>query len=263
MVINVPPELGHYLPLLGTSIDTSAMTESAVTNLDEWLDKQREDALPRVPQQDREIFQAMIGEITWQLGVALVEGDCLPDPPEIVLTAMETDLESAPLTSTTSAPKPTPPPAALPLPTSMPAHSPVSTPTSAPGTKPPGPKRANPHAGKVKFLRKDFGTQVHDQFHFAPTDQKKIHGVWQGNLSQIKAWVGMALDSIHTDDDHLIASKKGDKAGQFNYLVSMGTPVGYVSGSSYPKPLPATHVIVFLTKNGVTVSAFPGDPSAF
>lgn len=128
-----------------------------------------------------------------------------------------------------------------------------------------GPKPVNPFAGKVKQLRANFGTGYHDIAHFQPTQNKSHHGVWGGTRKKVKAWVGLALDSIYGDDRFVVASKPGQDGGH-NYLISMdGKNVGYLSGSSVPpgtKP-PATHVEVYLDKKGNTVSAFPSSPDIF
>jgi hypothetical protein len=126
-------------------------------------------------------------------------------------------------------------------------------------------KVAIAHQGKIKNLRANFGTSVHDQMHFAPTDQKSYHGVWgTSKLAKVRQWVRMAVDSIWAGDQYVVASKAGEKGGR-TYLVFMNTTVGYLSGSAMlnkPKQL-ATHIEVFVDAKGNTVSAFPSDPSIF
>lgn len=148
----------------------------------------------------------------------------------------------------------------VPLP-SPPLVAPTVPATPTPAT---APKPLNPFAGTVKSLRGNFGTGAHDVAHFQPTQHKVHHGVWSSR-KKVKEWVGLALDSIYNDDGFVVDSKPGQNGGR-NYLISMGrTKVGYLSGSSVTpgtKP-PATHIEVYLDKNGNTVSAFPSSPDIF
>jgi hypothetical protein len=136
---------------------------------------------------------------------------------------------------------------------------------TAPATPATVARPKNPHAGKVKQLRGNFGTGYHDTAHFKATDEKANHGVWQAKLPQVKKWVRMALDSIYEDDQFVVASKPGT-GGTYRYLVSMdGATVGYLSGASVgsgEKP-PAKHIEVYLDSKGNTVSAFPSSPEIF
>jgi hypothetical protein len=135
------------------------------------------------------------------------------------------------------------------------------------------PKPENPFVGQVAKLRANFGKDDHDKFHFSSTTEKKNHGVWRQakgktwsqKLARVKAWIDLALISINANDDFVVDSKPGLKGG-WNYLVSMnGVKVGKLSGSNVQKGAepPATHIEVYLDKNGQTVSAFPSDPSIF
>src|SRR6476469_2794033 len=143
--------------------------------------------------------------------------------------------------------------------------TPVEVRTAPPAPALPVTKPKNPHAGKVKNLRGNFGTGYHDTAHFAATTNKPNHGVWQGKLTQVNNWVRMALDSIYADDQFVVASNPGT-GGTYRYLVSMdGATVGYLSGASVGsggKP-PAKHIEVYLDSKGNTVSEFPGTPEIF
>jgi len=235
------PELLQAKLQLPAEIDTATTTENDLTAIYDLLARLADEQVDFVSYDDRPAFQIMISEV----GIALVTA---LDTKDFVQDEVPTDLLAV-----------------------MPKQ-PVTIPSSSTGppttttTEAAKPKPKNPHANKAKKLRKDFGAQVHDQMHFAPTDTKKNHGVWgTKNTATIKGWVGLALDSIYLNDDYLVASKPGKKPGEFSYLVNMNqVVVGYLSGSSAKgaKP-PATHIEVFLQKSGVTVSAFPSDPSIF
>lgn len=229
MRINVPQALRNHIPLPAV-IDTATMSEEEINALYNELYFLRETEYVNVPQQDRPAFQTMITEITIALTDAVFGGDF----------------------------------AAAEIPASLTAVTlrPPSPKASAPAT---GTRRLNKHVSNVKNLRSNFGTGAHDQFHFAPTDAKKYHGVWSAaQLSQVKKWIGLALDSIYADDNYVVASKPGNKAGYYTYLVNMDTEVGYLSGSGVTGTKPsATHIEVYLDKKGITVSAFPSDPSIF
>jgi hypothetical protein len=128
------------------------------------------------------------------------------------------------------------------------------------------PKPTNPMAGKMRYPAQGWGSSVHEQMHFSPTDAKKYHGVWgTKKLNQVRKWVNQACDSIYYNDEHVVASKPGEKGG-YNFLVDMGdTTVGYLSGSSVPpgsKP-PANYVAVYVNKNGYPTTAFPCTPDVF
>jgi hypothetical protein len=151
--------------------------------------------------------------------------------------------------------------------TSLPPLS-TPTPTVTPTvTTRTGPKPANPFAGKIKFLRGDFGTGYHDTAHFKATNLKSKHGVWDAALPQVKEWVREAIDHVYYDDASIVASKVGTGAskGGRNYLIDMGKPVGYLSGSSVPSGTQpeARYIALYVSKNGTTVSAFPCTPEMF
>jgi len=178
----------------------------------------------------------------------------------------ESGSTEAPTISTTTEPKSTHEvPALRPL---VGTHVGMETAPATPATVAPAApvaKPKNPHAGKVKQLRGNFGTGYHDTAHFKATDEKANHGVWQAKLPQVKKWVRMALDSIYGDDQFVVASKPGT-GGTYRYLVSMdGATVGYLSGASVgsgEKPQ-AQHIEVYLDSKGNTVSAFPSSPEIF
>lgn len=147
------------------------------------------------------------------------------------------------------------------------APPPVATPATV------VPKPDNPHLGRVKPLRANFGKGGHEKAHFQSSRTKPNHGVWrktsgstvEQHRAKVKKWVDSALISINDNDDFVV-SWKYEPSGNCRYLVSMdGVKVGYLSGSNVPpgqKP-PAMHVEVFLKPNGDTVTAFPSDPSIF
>jgi hypothetical protein len=128
-----------------------------------------------------------------------------------------------------------------------------------------GPRRKNPFVGKPLKISGKWGTTVHEQMHFYPTDQKPDHGVWgTPNVAQVQKWVRKACAAIRQDSDAVVASKPGAKGG-YNFLVDMGEPVGYVSGSniqSGTEPV-ATHLAVYVNKKGYPVTAFPCTPGIF
>lgn len=121
----------------------------------------------------------------------------------------------------------------------------------------------NPHEGRAKKLRGNFGTTVHEQMHWKPTDAKPHHGVWTLKLKEAKNRVSLALNSIYNGDEYLVDSKSGSGGGTWRYLVNMGETIGFLSGSTVSGKPPATHLEVILDKKGNTVSAFPSDPSVF
>jgi hypothetical protein len=154
----------------------------------------------------------------------------------------------------------TPPP----LSTPTPIPTPTVTPTVTVRT---GPKPVNPFAGTIDFLRDNFGTDYHDSAHFRATDLKSKHGVWGAKLPKVKTWVGEAINHIYDDDASIVTSKPGTGAskGGRNYLVDMGKPVGYLSGSSVPRGIQpeARYIALYVNKKGITVSAFPCTPEMF
>jgi hypothetical protein len=144
---------------------------------------------------------------------------------------------------------------------------------SAPATvSTPKPKNPFAHSRKLwnntaNFL-KNFPTG-HDSAHFLPTPHKTKHGVWaKVKRSEVKEWIGLALDSIYNDDRFVANSKPGTGAskGGYNYLVFMdGQTVGYISGSlTRPGEEPETqHIAIYVGKSGYPVSAFPCAPDMF
>jgi hypothetical protein len=152
-----------------------------------------------------------------------------------------------------------------PLSTPTPTVTPTVTPTLTPQVT--RPKPVNPFAGRIEFLRPNFGTDYHDAAHFKPTDLKSKHGVWNDKLKQVKEWVGEAINHVYYDDTSIVASKAGSGAskGGRNYLIDMGKPVGYLSGSSVPSGThpEARYIALYVNKKGVTVSAFPCTPEMF
>jgi hypothetical protein len=175
-----------------------------------------------------------------------------------------------------------------PVPSAGPARVPASTAPPQVRTVPPKPlgsalapgSRPRPAThplagkGKVKPLRSNFLTDVHDDFHFKPTIEKSHHGVWQTEsgltraeqIKQVTKWVRQAIVSImrYSTDDSVVNFKAIQ--GGYAYLVDMkGLTVGFLSGSKAPpgeKP-PATHVEVWLDHKGNTITAFPSDPRIF
>ncbi len=129
-----------------------------------------------------------------------------------------------------------------------------------------GPKPANPWAGKAKNPSKTWGSSVHEQMHFAPTDTKPYHGVWgTKNLAKVRKWLTTACAGIKRDDGSVVASKAGEKGG-WNFLVDMkGTTVGYLSGSRIPpgSQPPARYIAVYVNKQGYPATAFPCTPDIF
>lgn len=151
-----------------------------------------------------------------------------------------------------------------PLSTPTPKPTPTVTPKLTPRT---GPKPLNPFADTINYLRGNFGTDYHDTAHFHPTDLKSKHGVWGAKLPRVKKWVGEAIQHVFDDDAAIVASKPGAgaSAGGRNYLIDMGRPVGYLSGSSIPtgtRP-EARYIALYVNKKGETVSAFPCTPEMF
>jgi hypothetical protein len=150
-------------------------------------------------------------------------------------------------------------------PLSTPTPTPTVTPTVTPRAT--RPKPANPFEGKIKFLRGNFGTDYHDSSHFKPTDLKPKQGVWGAKLPKVKTWIGEAINHVYYDDDAIVLSRPGEGAskGGRNFLIDMGKPVGYLSGSSIPKGTQpeARYIGLYVDKKGVTVSAFPCTPETF
>jgi hypothetical protein len=152
--------------------------------------------------------------------------------------------------------------------TSLPPLS-TPTPTVTPTVTPSAtrPKPLNPFKKRIKFLRENFGPNYHDASHFKPTDLKTKQGVWSAELPQVKEWIGEAINHIYYDDDAIVLSKPGEgkyKAGR-NFLVDMGKPVGYLTGSSVPRGTQpeARYIGLYVDKNGITVSAVPCTPETF
>jgi hypothetical protein len=150
-------------------------------------------------------------------------------------------------------------------PLSTPTPTPTVTPTVTPRVT--RPKPVNPFKGTIDYLRGNFGTDYHDAAHFKPTDLKSKHGVWGAKLPMVKTWIGEAINHIFDDDASIVASKAGSGAskGGRNYLVDMGKPVGYLSGSSIPRGTrpEARYIALYVNKKGITVSAFPCTPEMF
>lgn len=126
-------------------------------------------------------------------------------------------------------------------------------------------RRKNPWAGKPLKISKKWGTRAHEKMHFGPTVNKPNHGVWRTQkVADVQEWVRQACDSIRADTDDVVASKPGEKGG-YNFLVDMGRPVGYISGSNIqPNTRPeASHLAVYVNKKGYPVTAFPCTPEIF
>jgi hypothetical protein len=135
-----------------------------------------------------------------------------------------------------------------------------------PQPPPPAPRRKNPFAGNRNLVVPSrYGSSTHDAAHFTPNPFKPKHGVWQGSRTKVREWLQLALDSIHGDDDFVVASKRGTEGG-YNFLIDMaGKKVGYVSGlgiDPHSAP-PARHIAVYLNKNGRLTTAFPCTPDMF
>ncbi len=273
-------------------IDTTAYTAKQLEDLLTILEAAREDSsiLPgTLPERKR--FQELIGEVTMELVDAIATEDYKQDgaathhSPASAMGLSE-DVPAPPPVShkigLTTAPPAKPPSDigtsggpisfATPPSRSLGAQSKPATEDDhekddekeKPKSKEKGESSSlvkNPNKGKVKKLRGNFGTAVHDQMHFAPTDTKPHHGVWSIKLAQVKEKVGLALDSIHGGDGYVVASKSGGK--NWRFLVNMGEVVGYLSGSAVTGKPQATHIEVILDKKGNTVSAFPSSPDIF
>jgi hypothetical protein len=229
MILDIPPIIQKLLTL-PAKVDTDTLTAQQLEQLYHNLHGLSDRADELVKPDDREAFQDMILSLTAPIFGLFVQ---LNDPqPDQVMNDNDSDQVMNSVPQQKQKPKQ---------------------------------KVAIPHKGAMKYLRSNFGKEVHEKMHFAPTDQKAYHGVWGGSLKQVRQWVSMAIDSIHGGDDYVVASKPGQKNGSRTYLVFMNTTVGYLSGSAMankPEQL-ATHIEVYVDKNGTTVSAFPSDPNIF
>lgn len=137
--------------------------------------------------------------------------------------------------------------------------------TTAPTPLVQGPRRKNPWLGKPLKISTKWGTGVHELMHFKPTTSKPNHGVWRTtNIKQVQKWVRQACTAIRTDSDTVVASKPGEKGG-YNFLVDMGEPVGYLSGSNIPSGTApeARYLAVYVNKKGYPATAFPCTPDIF
>jgi hypothetical protein len=141
----------------------------------------------------------------------------------------------------------------------------TTTPVGEPATPAVHAKPANPWKNRTKKIPDWWGTTYHDVSHFSPTMDKSYHGVWgTRTLATVYDWVTRARASVNKDDEHVVASKRGTDGG-YNFLVDMGEPVGYLSGSRVPpgtRP-PANHVAVYLDAKGNVVTTFPCTPDVF
>lgn len=128
-----------------------------------------------------------------------------------------------------------------------------------------GPRRANPLIGKPLKISTKWGTGVHELMHFQPTTSKPNHGVWgTNNIKQVQKWVRQACTAIRTDSDAVVASKPGTNGG-YNFLVDMGEPVGYLSGSNVPPGTApeARYIAVYVNNKKYPATAFPCTPNIF
>lgn len=268
-------------------INTHMKSLSELQKLLDDLDDASQKWWVLVESDDREQFQQMISAFAQQIQAAIHRNDVLqpplapaPSPLQAPPSAVQAPASSPfrnPASSAFSSPAFPPPPPFTPAfgpgPTST-ALKPAATPKfdvemgtegeekEAPPAKSAASALQIPHLGTIKKLRGNFGTGMHEKFHFAPTTEKSHHGVWgTNNVTTIKGWVGMCVDSIWNGDQFVVGSKAG--SGSWRYLVNMGKQVGYLSGSAAHGSPPATHIELYVNTKGVTVSAFPSDPSIF